>query len=112
MGHQRNLCCTVRPTSECDVFVRAYIKDGNSSSVREALALAVPTVASRNPQHPDEVISFEPNDGGSLAAVLIDTFDHLPQIRTRLRRSGQVTDGAMESELALFGARQLRSHDP
>ena len=97
---------------ECDVFVRAYIKDGNSSSVREALALAVPTVASRNPQHPDEVISFEPNDGGSLAAVLIDTFDHLPQIRTRLRRNGDVTDRAMESELALFGARQLRSHDP
>ncbi len=87
-----------------DVFVRAYMKDGNSSSVRKARALSIPTVASRNPQHPDEVLDFEPNDAGSLAAVLADTLERLPEIQAELGGNGRRRQDGLELELALFGA--------
>lgn len=89
----------------CDLFVRTYMKDGSSSSVREALALSIPTVASRNAQHPDRVISFEPNNPESLTAVLLDTLERLAEITGRLRDSPPSEEDGIERELALFGAK-------
>jgi glycosyltransferase involved in cell wall biosynthesis len=46
--------------SRCDVFLRPTLDDGDSISVREALSLGVPVVASRVGTRPDGVFLFEP----------------------------------------------------
>jgi glycosyltransferase involved in cell wall biosynthesis len=48
--------------SACDVFLRPTIEDGDSISVREALALGVPVVASRVGARPAGAILFHPGD--------------------------------------------------
>jgi glycosyltransferase involved in cell wall biosynthesis len=56
--------------SACDVFLRPTLEDGDSISVREALALGVPVVASRAGTRPAGAILFEPGDPeGMLAAI-------------------------------------------
>lgn len=55
---------------EADVFVRATLSDGDSISVREALALGVPTVASDVGFRPDGVITFLTGDHIQLAAII------------------------------------------
>jgi glycosyltransferase involved in cell wall biosynthesis len=52
--------------SACDVFLRTTLEDGDSISVREALALGVPVVASRVGTRPAGVILFHPGDGENL----------------------------------------------
>jgi glycosyltransferase involved in cell wall biosynthesis len=46
--------------SACDVFLRPTIEDGDSISVREALSLGVPVVASRVGARPAGAILFQP----------------------------------------------------
>lgn len=53
-----------------DVFVRATLRDGDSISVREALALGVPVVASRTAFRPAGAILFEPGDAGAMAHTI------------------------------------------
>jgi len=48
--------------SRSDVYVRPTLSDGDSISVREALALGVPVVASRVGTRPAGAILFEPGD--------------------------------------------------
>jgi glycosyltransferase involved in cell wall biosynthesis len=48
--------------SRSDVFVRPTFEDGDSMSVREALALGVPVVASRVGARPSGAILFKPGD--------------------------------------------------
>jgi glycosyltransferase involved in cell wall biosynthesis len=48
--------------SACDVFLRPTLEDGDSISVREALALGVPVVASRVGARPAGAILFHPGD--------------------------------------------------
>ncbi|MDH3455957.1 MAG: glycosyltransferase [Gemmatimonadota bacterium] len=84
------------------VFVRAYLRDGTSSSVREALALGTPAVASRNPQHPPSAEQFEPNDASSLAATVKEVVNRSPGLRRELRDSGEVLQTGLGGELALF----------
>jgi glycogen synthase len=45
-----------------DVFVRPTLEDGDSTSVREALSLGVPVVASRIGTRPSGAILFQPGD--------------------------------------------------
>lgn len=84
------------------VFVRAYLKDGSSSSVREALALGAPTVACANPQHPPAVIPFTPNDPHSLAETLLDALGREAQLRQRLAAAPPVTARSLDRELSLL----------
>jgi glycosyltransferase involved in cell wall biosynthesis len=56
--HDRCLALMAR----CDVFLRPTLEDGDSISVREALSLGVPVVASRVGTRPDGVILFRPGD--------------------------------------------------
>jgi glycogen(starch) synthase len=51
-----------------DLFVRPTLHDGDSISVREALALGVPVVASRTGNRPDGVRLFQPGDVDDLVA--------------------------------------------
>jgi len=52
----------------CDLFVRPTLHDGDSISVREALALGVPVVASRTGKRPEGVYLFAPGDVEGLVA--------------------------------------------
>ena len=54
--------------SACDVFVRATLEDGDSISVREALSLGVPVVASRTGARPPGVLLFQPGDVEEMVA--------------------------------------------
>lgn len=56
--------------SACDVFVRPTFEDGDSISVREALALGVPVVASRVGSRPAGAILFDPGDVDELLAAI------------------------------------------
>ena len=53
-----------------DVFVRTPHVEGDSMSVREALAVGVPVVASAAGFRPDGVILYRPADSADLAAKL------------------------------------------
>jgi glycogen(starch) synthase len=52
--------------SVSDVFVRPTLEDGDSISVREALSLGVPVVASRIGTRPAGAILFQPGDLGEM----------------------------------------------
>lgn len=56
--------------SGCDVFVRATHYDGDSISVREALSLGIPVVATRVGMRPRGVILCNPGDPQDLAEKL------------------------------------------
>src|SRR5205814_3643851 len=53
-----------------DVFVRPTYFDGDASSVREALALGVPVVASDTDFRPEGVVVFRRGDVGALSDAL------------------------------------------
>jgi glycosyltransferase involved in cell wall biosynthesis len=54
--------------SACDVFLRPTLEDGDSISVREALSLGIPVVASRVGTRPDGAILFRPGDVDQMLA--------------------------------------------
>jgi glycogen(starch) synthase len=56
--------------SVCDVFLRPTLADGDSISVREALALGVPVVASRVGARPAGAILFRPGDVEEMLAAV------------------------------------------
>ncbi len=56
--------------SRSDVFVRATWRDGDSISVREAVSLGVPVVASNAGTRPAEALLFEAGDIEGLAAQI------------------------------------------
>lgn len=65
---EHDTCLTLMALS--DVFVRPTLRDGDSISLREALGLGVPVVASRTGFRPRGAILFEPGDSGQLVAAL------------------------------------------
>ena len=56
--------------SVCDVFLRPTLEDGDSISVREALSLGVPVVASRVGTRPAGAILFHPGDVEEMLATV------------------------------------------
>jgi glycogen(starch) synthase len=54
----------------CDLFVRPTLVDGDSISLREAVALGLPCVATRVGARPEGVVLCEPNSADSLATAL------------------------------------------
>jgi len=56
--------------SVSDVFVRPTLEDGDSISVREALSLGVPVVASRIGTRPAGAILFQPGDVGEMLSKI------------------------------------------
>jgi glycogen(starch) synthase len=56
--------------SACDVFLRPTLADGDSISVREALSLGIPVVASRVGARPAGAILFRPGDVEEMLAAV------------------------------------------
>ena len=71
LGH--DFCLNVMARS--DVFVRPTLEDGDSVSVREAIALGVPVVASAVGARPAEAILFSAGDVSALARKLQSALD-------------------------------------
>jgi glycogen synthase len=59
VGHET--CLSI--ISDSDLFLRPTLADGDSVSVREAVALGTPVVASQAGTRPPEAILFRPGDG-------------------------------------------------
>jgi glycosyltransferase involved in cell wall biosynthesis len=56
--------------SVSDVFLRPTLEDGDSISVREALSLGVPVVASRTGARPSGALLFRPGDVEEMLAKI------------------------------------------
>jgi glycosyltransferase involved in cell wall biosynthesis len=85
--------------SRSDVFVRPTLEDGDSISVREALALGVPVVASRVGSRPPGAILFQPGDfKDMLAQIELAVSDR--------RREAAPAAGSMDRLLDVY--RQVR----
>jgi glycosyltransferase involved in cell wall biosynthesis len=63
-----DLCLALMSVS--DVFIRPTLEDGDSTSVREALSLGVPVVASRIGTRPADAVLFEPGDVGEMLSKI------------------------------------------
>ncbi len=63
-----DLCLALMSVS--DVFLRTTLEDGDSTSVREALSLGVPVVASRIGTRPAGAILFQPGDVGEMLSKI------------------------------------------
>jgi glycogen synthase len=61
---------TIRLLAESDVFLRTTLYDGDSVSVREALQVGVPVIASDNGMRPDGVRLIPRSDPGALVAAI------------------------------------------
>ena len=81
--------------ARCDVFLRPTLADGDSISVREALALDVPVVASRVGARPEGVILFEPGD----VDAMLPAIDHAI---AQHRRLAEPVTGCMERLMEIY----------
>lgn len=66
-------CSFVRLMDESDIVLRTTNTDGDSISVREALALGVPIIASDVVERPEGTILFKTRDVDSLVEVIANT---------------------------------------
>lgn len=65
--------------AKCDLFVRPTLADGDAISVREALALGIPCVASDVVARPEGVHRFATGDPGALTAAVSDALVRGPK---------------------------------
>ncbi len=63
---------TLRATLECDVVLRTTLYDGDSVSVREALYIGTPVIATDNGMRPEGVHLIPPSDAGRLRDAVCD----------------------------------------
>jgi glycogen synthase len=91
--------------SVSDVFLRPTLEDGDSISVREALSLGVPVVASRVGTRPAGAILFHPGDVedmlGAIELALAAEKSELPQAAGSIDRLMEIYQQVDGSEGAL-----------
>ena len=64
---------TLRATLECDALLRTTLYDGDSISVREALYIGTPVIATDNGMRPPGVRLFPVQDGAALRDAILET---------------------------------------
>ena len=79
----------------CDVFVRPTLADGDSVSIREALALGRPVVATSVGQRPPDARLVPPGDSDALAAAMLAAAESAPP-------RAAAASGALDRILALY----------
>ena len=63
---------TLRATQECDLLLRTTLYDGDSVSVREALYIGTPVIATDNGMRPEGVCLIPPSDPARLLDAVCD----------------------------------------
>ena len=63
---------TLRATQECDLLLRTTLYDGDSISVREALYIGTPVIATDNGMRPEGVYLIPPSDSARLLDAVCD----------------------------------------
>ena len=81
----------------CDVFVRPTIADGDSVSVREALALGRAVVATSVGHRPEGVRLVPPGNAAALSAAMIEA------VEGSERRPAEVPADSLQRILSLYG---------
>jgi len=82
---------------EADVFVRTTLYDGDASSVREALALGIPVVATRTDFRPDGVVLAPPGDPGAVRRGIAEVLANQAATRTPSVSSALSSDAGLEA---------------
>ena len=90
---------TLRALSEACLFLRTTLYDGDSISVREALAIGVPSVVSDNGMRPAGVRLFPVGDRGALVRVVLET---LREPRQRAVSTGAVSNEGLDEVYAIY----------
>jgi glycosyltransferase involved in cell wall biosynthesis len=86
----------------CDVFVRPTLADGDSVSVREALALGCRVVATSVGHRPAEVRLVPPAAVGALADALVEAAGEIASRPERAEASAPA-GGGLQQILSLYG---------
>ncbi len=84
---------------EADLFVRTTLYDGDASSVREALALGVPVVATKTDFRPEGVFLVPPGSPDALRAMIAEVLRRSDAPRASAPLDHSTTDDAL---LALY----------
>ena len=82
------LCISVM--SRCDLFVRPTLADGDANSVREALSLGIPVVASDVGHRPPGTVLFRTGDVDDLVAKIEETLSG-PRLRSNRDRNAMAS---------------------
>jgi glycosyltransferase involved in cell wall biosynthesis len=72
---------TLRATLECDLLLRTTLYDGDSVSVREALYIGTPVIATDNGMRPEGVHLIPPSDAGRLRDAVCELLSGEPTRR-------------------------------
>jgi glycogen synthase len=86
-----------------DVFVRPTLADGDSVSVREAVALGRTVIATSVGTRPKEAILVPPGDVVALAAALVKAGEPVPVLRVAQGGAGQPNGDCVRRLLELYG---------
>jgi glycosyltransferase involved in cell wall biosynthesis len=98
-----------RPTAlaliaSCDVFVRPTLADGDSVSVREAVALGRAVVATSVGTRPPEARLVPPGDTDALATALVDAAQEHPSLRVAPAPEEAAKADCLHRLLALYSS--------
>jgi glycosyltransferase involved in cell wall biosynthesis len=88
----------------CDVFVRPTLADGDSVSVREAVALGRAVVATSVGTRPPEARLVPPGDSGALAAALLEAPHEHPSLRVAPAPEEAAKTDCLQRLLALYSS--------
>lgn len=91
----------MRLLSESDLFLRTTLYDGDSVSVREALQLGVPVVATDNGMRPARVHLIPRGNAGALVDAACAVLTQPAAVRHR-RGQGAADRGAMDDMMSLY----------
>jgi glycogen(starch) synthase len=105
LEHER--CLSV--ISQCDLFVRPALADGDANCIREALALGVAVVASTAGFRPPEAILFRSGNADDLALKIDETLSRPPTLSTVA--TAPESGGGLERLIGVYASLQEGGND-
>ena len=84
----------------CTLFIRPTRSDGDSNSIREALHLGLPVVASDCVVRPEGVVTFKSGNVTALQTAVADVLNDVDRVKRKASASPKTS--AAESTVALF----------
>jgi glycosyltransferase involved in cell wall biosynthesis len=78
----------------CDIFLRPSISDGDANSIREALFLGIPVVASDSVERPEPVVTFKTGDSVSLYRKIKVISNDMGYYKSKFK-SAEVSDNSI-----------------